>query len=277
MTRQWARLALAIALLSSLAVMPACQRTVEVQTGTRIVDSQGRVISEDIKTVRVPPETASAYRIVTITQPDSGAQVAALYAEAQKAIAAGDMLLAEKKLAEVVALSPGYGKAQSQLDAIAKGQKVTPDTTPRPTTPTTSTAPPASTTPTATAGALSRWIPDKLTGFTARKAAIDPLAVSREYAPGSGSAATNLVIYAEQFRSSAEAKQALEIQVKQRYPNSASIQTVHSHGTYFGTTTGFAVIGFTSGAVMVAVEAQPESGSAASLKSLLVSVVNQLP
>ena len=94
--RRLVRIVMALAIVAVLGTATACQRTVEVQTGTRIVDSSGRVISEDIKTLRVPPATAGAYRINTIVQPDETAQpqVAALYAEAQAAIGAGNLTLA---------------------------------------------------------------------------------------------------------------------------------------------------------------------------------------
>jgi len=47
---------------------------------------------------------------------------------------------------------------------------------------------------------------------------------------------------------------------------------------YFGTDGGqFAAIGFTNGAIMVALEATPDSGSPAALKSTLEKVLGQLP
>lgn len=277
MNHRWVKLAIAVMLVASLGLATGCKRTIEVQTGTRIVDSQGRVISEDIKTVRVPPETASAYRIVTITQPDTATEVASNYNQAQSAIVAGNMALAKELLGKVVAQDPTYRSAKKQLDTINAGKKPAPDKT-APSAPTTSTTPPpASTTPTATAGGLVRWIPDTVTGFTAQKAAIDPLSVSRQYTPAAGSPAASLVIYAEQFRSSAEAKRALSSQVKQRYTRNSSGQTINGHTVYFGTSSGFAAMGFTSGAVMVAIEAAPASGSEEGLKSTLAAVAKNLP
>jgi hypothetical protein len=270
-----ARLGVALALVASLGLVSACQRTVEVQSGTRIVDSRGQVISEDIQTLRVPADKAGAYRVVTIVQDPGAAQLASLYTAAQDAIASGDLQTAAKRLADVIAIQPTYKNAKQQADAIAKGQKVTPDRSPS--TPATSTPKP-STPPTETGSALLSWMPDALTGFTAGKAAVDPLSVSREYAPGSGNPAKSLVIVAEQFRTAADAKAALENSVKQRFTKNASSSTVHGHAIYFGTDgKRFAAVGFTNGAVMIALEASPDSGSPSAMKSTLEKVVGQLP
>lgn len=263
-----------------LVVTPACQRTVEVQTGTRTVDSQGRVISEDIRTVRVPADKASAYRVVTITQPASNAdKFASLYAEAQKAIEGGNLKLAEMKLTELLGLTTDYQSAKTQLEAIKKGQKVSADPkASKPATTTSGGSSGGSGQPAEVAGSLLQWVPDKLSGFTAAATSADALSVSREYKPGSGNAAASLVIVAEQFRTSAEAKAALTTQVKQRYPKNADSSTVHGHEVYFGTDgKRFAVMAFASGAVMVAVEASPDSGSPSALSSALAKVVVQLP
>ena len=270
-------LMVAVALLATLGLASACQRTVEVQTGTRIVDTQGRVISEDIKTIRVPAETAGAYRINTITQADaSNPQLASLYADAQAAIAAGDLELAADKLSAVIAIDPGYRDAQKQSATIKAGKKVAPDKKP-------SSPPKAKTTPTEKppediASSLQRWTPDKLVGFTAAKAAVDALAVSREYKPGSGNPAKSLVIVAEQYRNAEDANAALTVNVKRRYMDSSSTFTSHGHDVYFGTDgQQFAVLGFTSGAVMVALEASPDSGSPDAMKAVLVKALGQLP
>ncbi len=278
--RRFGRLMIAVALVATLGLVSACQRTVEVQTGTRVVDAQGRVISEDIKTLQVPPETAGAYRINTITQEDAeNPELAGLYADAQMAIAAGDLKTAEAKLAEVIAISPAYRNASKQADAIKNGDKVTPDTAPS--KPATSTATPTTTTPKPSGNpetSLNQWIPDVLTGFTATKAGSDSLSVSRQYTPGAGSPAQSLVIAAEQFRTSTAAKRALSANMRQRYTDNASSSKINGHTVYFGTYGGqFAAVGFTSGAVMVAIEAQPNSGSPGAMKSVLESVVRQLP
>jgi hypothetical protein len=121
-------------------------------------------------------------------------------------------------------------------------------------------------------------MPDTIDGFTADKAAFDPLSASRTYKPGSGNPAKSLVIAAEQYRSSADAKRGLQTDVKQRYPDNADSLTVHGHPVYFGTYGGrFAVMGFTDGAVAVALEASPDSGSPVAMKAVLEKALSQLP
>ena len=268
-----------LALLAALALAPGCQRMVDVQNGTRTVDSQGRVISENIHTVRVAADKAGAYRVTTIVlDRATESRLAGLYAQAQAAISSGDLELAQTKLTEIILVSPNYREAKQQSDAIKTGHKVVPDTSseakpaPKP------GAPAPSAPPTETSSALESWTPETLTGFVAGKPAVDPLSVSREYTPGSDSPAKSLVIVAEQYRTSADAKSALEVNLKQRYPKNASSSTVHGHAVYFGTDgTRFAVMGFTSGAVMVALETQPDSGSPSAMKATLEKVLSQLP
>ena len=105
---------------------------------------------------------------------------------------------------------------------------------------------------------------------------LDPLSVSRQYTDTKGALA-QLVIYAEQFRSAAEARKQLALQVKQRYPESSDSATINGRTVYFGTDgRSFAAAGFTDGAVMVAIEGLPESGKPSGLKGRLIGVVEQL-
>ena len=204
------RLALVMALVASLGLASACQRTVEVQTGTRIVDSQGRVISEDIKTRprsardgrRLPHQHHRAAR----RRPSP--QVAALYAEAQTRdrrrrpqARRDEARRGHRGLAELRQRQEAVGSDQGRQEGHAGHHAVQPldldrqaqaDRPPKPTVD--------------TASKLLRWMPDVLDGFTARKPAVDPLSVSREYKPGAGNPAATFVIVAEQFRTSADAK-----------------------------------------------------------------------
>jgi soluble cytochrome b562 len=266
----------AVVLALTLAGASACQHTVRVQTGTRVVDAQGRVISESVKTVTVPASEAGKYRVVTVAQES---KLAGLYDEAQRAIAAGDLTTAKAKLTEVVTISNTYKKAKAQLDSINAGKKVTADTGSGGSTGGTggTTKPPPSKEPTASPTGLARWTPDVLSGFSAGKMQLDPLSVSRQYTAQKGALA-QLVIYAEQFRSSSEARKQLALQVKQRYPVSPDTVEINGRTVYFGTDgQSFVAAGFTDGAVMVAIEGLPASDKRSGLMEQLVSVVEQLP
>jgi hypothetical protein len=272
--------AAALALAVALVAVTGCQHTVQVKTGTRIVDGQGRVVSEDVKTVSVPEGEAGKYRVVTLTQES---KLTGLYDEAQRAIAAGDLAAAEAKLAELLSISKPYRKAQEQLASIRAGKTVKADTGSSGGAGSSgggssggSTKPPPSAEPTAAPTGLARWTPDALSGFSAGKMQLDPLSVSRQYADTKGALA-QLVIYAEQYRSAAEARKQLALQVKQRYPESPDSTTINGRTVYFGTDgQSFAAAGFTDGAVMVAIEGLPESGKPSGLKGRLMGVIEQL-
>jgi hypothetical protein len=267
-----------MALVGALA--SGCQHTVRVQTGTRVVDERGRVVSEEIKTVSVPQGEAGKYRVVTVTRES---KLTGLYDEAQRAIAAGDLVTAQAKLAELLSISKPYRQAQAQLDSIRARKKVVADTgssggngssgggsSGGPSKPSPSTE------PTATPTGLARWTPDTLSGFSAGKMQLDPLSVSRQYTDAKGSL-PQLVIYAEQFRSAAEARKQLALQVKQRYPVSSDSARTNGRSVYFGTDgRSFVAAGFTDGAVMVAIEGLAASGKEPGLKEKLASVVEQL-
>lgn len=275
--RKTSTLAIAVLLVSALALAGACQRMVDVQTGTRTVDAQGKVISENIRTIKVPADKAGEYRVVTITQRALNADsIASLYAQAQKDIMSGETTSALKKLEQLLSFTSDYRQAKKQREAIKQGKKVSPDTDKPPSSSSTTTKTPGQ--QAQTAGSLLRWTPDTLSGFTAAQPLVDSLTCTREYRPKSGSDAESLVIVAEQFRTADEAKLALKSQVKQRYPKNAETISVNGHEAYFGSDgKRFAVIAFTSGTAMVAVEASPDSGSPSGLKSLLTGVVKQLP
>jgi len=286
------RAALASALLVAFVILSSgCQPKVEVKTGTRIVCTEGHVISQNVRTVEVPANEIAAYRVKTSVRTcDKHAGVAAVYAEAQTAIAAGDLKTAQDRLARVVAVDATYRKAKAQLDEVKANRKPTVDEqdTSVPPAGTPVADAPAPGTPEAKPGdgdtatpaaSLLIWAPDSIQGFAAAKAAIDPLNIARDYVPATGSSVASFVIVAEQGKTSAGAEAALSAQVKRKYSSDKDTITVGDHKAYFGTDgRRFAALGFTDGAVMVALEMSATTGgSPESLKSALVSAAQQLP
>ena len=273
----------AVVLVVALAVAgvsaAGCQRKVEVKSGTITMCTAGEVISNDVKTVKVPANKAGAYRVRTVVVTcDKHAKLATIYAEAQTALAAGDTKLAATKLAAVLAIDPAYRGAKAQADSIKKGAKTVPDTTPAPSPVTTGTpVPPKPGDEPGSNAALSKWAPDTVTGFTAQKLLADALSISREYLPSGTSPASGLVIVAEQFRTAADAKSALGHQVKEPYSKDPATIKVKGRDAYFGTDgKRFAVVGFTDGAVMVALELTAAK-SPENLRTLAEQVAAQLP
>ena len=82
---------------------------------------------------------------------------------------------------------------------------------------------------------------------------------------------------AEQNRTGDDAKKALARQVKQAYTHDSATFKVNGHDAYFGTDgRRFAVIGFTDGAVMVALELTTAK-SPENQRSLAEQIAKQLP
>jgi len=271
---------LVAALVLSLGLVTGCQPKVQVKTGTRVVCTEGHVISQKVKTVEVPADEIASYRVKTVVRTcEMHAGVAAIYQDAQKAIATGDLKAAQDKLSQVVAADPAYRKAKAQLADIEAKKKPSVDTddTSKPVEDTTTKKPGDGDTATP-AASLLRWAPDTIDGFTATKPIIDPLNIAREYSAASGRVAS-FVIVAEQGKTPAGAQQALSYQVKQKYASDKDSITVNGHKAYFGTDgTRYAILGFTDGSVMVALEMTGKPGdSPKSLKSALVDAAKQLP
>lgn len=286
---------IALASLLALVVLPAtaCQRRVEVQTGTRIECTYGHVITDNIRTREVPAKDAAKYQARTIKRVCAKhEQIAQLYSDAQAALAKGDTATAKKKLEQVVALEATFGQASTQLDTIAQGKKPAPDSAGGSQSGGGSSSGGGSgssggnggsKTPgegdTATPqGQLTRWTPDAIAGYTAAKPAIDVLNVAREYVPANANRIL-LVIVAEQQRTAEGAQSALQSKVKGAYAQDAETLTINGRKAYFGTDgKRYAAIGFTEGAVMVALElSDKETGSPERMKSELVAAAKKLP
>lgn len=275
-----ARLVVTALLLAAALSATGCQRQVEVQTGTRVMCEYGHVISDDVQTVKVAANEAAKYKVETVTRVcDRHTELEALYNEAQTALAAGKTVRAKATLTKIVATDATFRKAKEQLETINRGGKPAPDTTPNTPSTNSTTSPPSTGTTATVPNALSGWMPDAISEFSAKKALVDPLSVSREYLPTAGSnPAAALVVYAEQFLSPAAANAALASQIKSAYPKNAASIKVNSHSAYFGTDgRQYAVIGFTSGPVMVALEMTAKSGNPAALRSALEAAAKQLP
>lgn len=270
-----------IALIVALGVaLGGCQRTVEVESGSTVTCTYGHEISDDVKTIKVPAKNASAYRVRKETRTcDRHLALEALYAEAQTALAAGDTKLAETKLALIVADDPEFRRAAQQKDAIARGEKPASDDSKVTPPPTTTDPKPGDGDTSGPVGALEKYVPAALEGYTAQRASTDALVMSRNYVPGDDSQAILLVIQAEQFRTAAEAKSALGEAMRFATSKSASSQDIGGHEVKLGDNgrdSSFA--GFTDGSILVTMEMAAKQGvDPSKLKSAVVDAVRALP
>ncbi len=277
------RLALVVvaALVATLA-LAGCQRSVEVEAGTRVMCTYGHEISDDVRIIKVPARGASAYRVRLETRTcDRHIALEKLYAEAQAALLAGDTETARAKLALIVADDPAFRRAREQSDALARGEKPAPDggSPGGGSSPATATPNPGEGDISGPVGALAKYVPDTLAGYSARRPSVDTLVISRDYVPDASSKALLLVIQAEQFRTVAEAKRRLEAAMRVVTPKSASTQRIDGVEVMLGNDgRGSAFAGYTDGAILIVLELAAKSGvDPASLTASVVDVVKLLP
>lgn len=270
-------LAMVTFLLGAFVLASGCgEHKTDVRSGTRTVDARGNVVVENIRTLQVPDEAVIGYHVTTITIPPTDLEgVATLYARAQEHITSGETSSALKRLERLLTVVPSYRDAVEQRDAIKKGKAAKPDPgwLPGPKTEGFDLSGKAG----QNADSLLRWMPDRIGGFAAGKPVANSLTAIRDYAPLAGSPARILAIVAERYESPGEANAALETLVKRRYPKSSANLAINGHDVYFGTDSyNLGVVAFTSGTVMVAVEAAPTAGSPAGLREILTAVAKQL-
>jgi hypothetical protein len=273
------RYALVAGLTVLLAASVGCQRKVSVETGTRVMCSYGHVISDDVKTVKVPVKQAvNEYIRTEVSTCPKHAQAEKLYQEAQSALAKGDMASAREKLKQVLALDKSFGSAAKQLADIDADKNPTADS--GESKPAGAPGGAKSDDPAASpAGKLSVWTPATLTGFNGGRLVIDVFTVTRDYRPTSTGRIALMVIVAEQQRTAVGAGALMERMVKRPCPYDAATVNVKGRKAYFGTDNRrLATMAITEGPVMVAVQmATVKEGDPSSLKADLVEVMNQLP
>jgi hypothetical protein len=250
---------------------------VKVQSGERVVCVYGETVSTNVKTLEVPASKVADYKIVTKTVTcDRHKALEALYAAAQKAIAAGDLTAARAKLAEVLGLDANYRKAAEQAAQIDAKKKPVPDP---------GSGPGGSTTPTGTPGgvpdgpvaSLSGWVPDTLAGYRADPVIADPAALTREYVPTSAKAVTSIVVVAEQYKDATAAKAAAATLMASQYPSGRTTLQADGRNLLYGATSAkFAAVAWNEGAVLVVIESYSSAGSVGSTKSELASVAAAL-
>ncbi len=274
---------IAFLLTAVLAVMlTGCQRTVEVQTGVRVECPYGHVDETGVTTARVLASTAGAYRVRTERRVcDMHARLEALYAEAQRALAAGDLDAARSRLTSITAEDPSFRKASGQLRLIERGEAPPPDAdrdTPV-SKPATVAPKPGEGDTSGPVGTLAKYTPDSLEGYKADAPSTDPLSVSRQYRPTGEGRVLSVTIAVEQFRTPVEARNALASVMDPGYARDAATEKIGSHSVRLGTDgRSFAAAGFTDGAILVVVEMAAKSGDAPGrLLPELRAVVEQLP
>ncbi len=251
------------------------ERVVKVESGTRVVCTYGEQLSNTIKIVDVPASEARLYTVktakVTCTK---HRKLEALYADAQRAIAANDMKTARAKLAEIIELDASFRKASEQASDIDSGRKPVPDIgSPATGSPTGSTVPTGTGIPEGPVASLATWVPDSIPGYKADPVTADSVSLTREYTAVGGGAVTSIVVVAEQYKDATFAKAAAVGTISGQYSARRDRGTADGRTLQFGTSgASFAAVAWNEGAVLVVVEAYSASGKASSLKGDLQAI-----
>jgi hypothetical protein len=269
------------AILAVTLVFSGCcaEQTVKVKTGEEVLCTYGEVVSSNVKEIDVPASEAGKYTVTktTITCPRH-LELERLYAEAQAALAAGDVIGAKAKLAEIIAKEPTYRSAKRQADDIAAGRTPAPDTTPPPSAPVGSPTDTGTTgIPAAPVASLSKWVPDVIPGYAARVVVADASALTREYVPTAKGPVDVVVVVAEQKADDAAAKRAAGATIASSYGADRSTISVKGRILEFGTySTGFAAVAWNEGGILVVAEAHVTDRKPADAKSALQAVAEAI-
>ncbi|MRR13446.1 hypothetical protein EG835_13555, partial [bacterium] len=244
-------LALAFALATSLA---GCERKVKIRTGEIVICTAGEILEDNTEEVEVKESELAEYGVTTtVVTCDVHGGLGSLYDEAQAALAEGDLETAKARLETIVTTDPTYRKAKEQLDAIAAGQKPTPDTNTgsadnggEPTTP------PADEEPTGPVASLITYVPDTINGYVAQGIIADMASLNRQYVP-TGGGADQLMIEVEQRVDAKQAESAVS-SILSDYPDAQQEKSIGGMTVKAGVRGQFAVAVFSDGALTVIVE-----------------------
>ena len=267
------RLILAVVLLAvtALAVTGCCEAKVKVRTGERVVCTYGETISSSIKVIEVPASEADKYKVKTRTVVcKRHSTLEKLYAEAQKALAAGDKETAKARLAEILAIDPNFRNASTQSSDLNAGKVPVPDTS----TPPTSTPDPG--VPKAPVAGLAEWVPDEIAGYEAQPVIADELALTRVYLPKGGGSISSVTVVAEKHPTDSLAESAAKTLIASQYSANQGTLKIKGRTLRFGTYASYAAVSWSEGAVQVTIEARAKSGAATALKAELQSIASAI-
>lgn len=273
---KFVRVVLVGVLAMSLTLSVGCrQKMVTVRSGEIVMCTEGEVVSDTTEDISVPADEVGKYAVKTrIETCDLHKKLAALYADAQKAIAAGDLAAAKKSLTELLKLDPAYRSAGKQLADIDAGKKPTADNTSSGDTDNDGQNPgtPGEDDPTGPVLTLASYTPDSVAGLVGQGLIADPFTLTRDYLPATPGSLLKAVIVAEQFKDAAAAKAELNGAIKASYPKSSASVTVGGRTAYYGVNGKVAAVAFVEGSVLVVVEGAASGADGSAVKSKILEV-----
>jgi hypothetical protein len=278
-----------VALLVAAGFAWYSNQQVEVRTGQIIVSTDGKILVDGTRTIRVPAWDAGRYTVTRKTV-DASQEFSRLFAEAQAALAKGDLAAARTALVAALVYKPGDPTAAAQLKDIQAGKTPKPakqsagaktgtpgsGSTTQPATPGTPKPKPDGQVP-VPAPQLAAWIPDTIAGYKSSPPEVDELTVTRSYVPAAASHVGGLVIVVQQFANAQAAQSSLDRRARANYPQDAASQTIGGRPAYFGTDgRRFAVLAINSSGTLVLLEMDAASGGPSALRQDLQSVATAL-
>lgn len=263
---------IAVLVVAALAANGCGPKMVKVETGEKVDCVYGHTVSSSVHVIEVPADKAGDYGVVSrLVTCGMHKALEKLYAEAQAAIAAGDMAGAKSSLAQIVAKDARFKRAADQLAQIEAGKKPAPDRSGSP------GSGGSGKQPVGPIESLTGWVPDKLAGYKADPILADAMQVSREYVPTGAGRIESLVIVVEQYRNAADAKAARATGIERDYSVGRATVSVKGRSLYFGTDGGrFGIVAWNEGGLLIAIEASARDRRPEGLRQPLADVAGML-
>lgn len=277
-----ALVALAFALVVGISAGCKKQDMVTVAQGEVVLCTEGEIVSDTTEETEVPADEVANYSVTTrIETCDMHKRLADLYAQAQAAIASGDLKAATALLEELVELDPTWGNAGEQLANLQSGELPAASggsggSGGGGTNPGGSTDPGDDVDPQGPVMNLARYVPDTLSGFVAQRIIADPFVLTRDYLPSKKGAVVHLVIVAEQFKNAESASEELDSVIKSTYSENSESFKISGKQAYFGTRADVAIVAFIDGGILVAAEGATSSGGGSKIESEIKAVAQEI-
>ena len=291
--RRWIVPMIAVALAAAALAAPGCSKQmVEVETGEIVLCTEGHEVSNTVGLVEVPADEVAEHGVTTrVVTCDLHTKLAALYDQAERALAAGDLEAAERAFEEIAAEDPSYRNAGSRLASIrsdgdgaanaggaaASGGGATGGTTDGGQDGSTpgggqGDEPPQS--PAMTS--LIKYVPDRIPGFVGQSVLADPFALFRDYLPEQQGTIVQLSVEVEQFRDAAHASTMLDERVRQRFVTAGEDVSIGNLGGYVGTRPNYVRLSMLDGGIMVSLEFYTTADDPAQHKDAIIAAARAI-
>lgn len=291
--RRVARVTVLVALAGALGLLPACARQMAiVETGEIVLCTEGHTVSDTVEQREVPASEVAEHGVTTsVITCDLHTKLAALYGEAERALAAGDTEAAERALAEITAQDASYRDAGARLSRLrgeAGGERGgagdaggTPSGTP-------GAGGGGATAPPGTGGSgaggavvgpianLIHYAPDRIPGFVGQSLVSDPFALFRDYLPEKSGSIVQLSVEVEQFKDAAQAQRMLGERVRERFATNGQDVRIGALDGFVGTRPNYVRLGMTDRGILIMLEFYTTSDTPAEHKDAIIEAARSI-